>query len=72
VTDDVDKVTPLAEHFAFQCVLPSFIVADEVICERNFLADAEKQLELSTLAKVIDIVRVNLRRVSPNSEGNQT
>jgi hypothetical protein len=42
--NDADKATLFADHLVIQCVPPAYIVVGEVLCESNFLADAEEQL----------------------------
>jgi hypothetical protein len=54
--NDADKATLFADHLATQCVPPAYLVADEVLCESNFLADAEEQLEPITIVEIVEII----------------
>jgi hypothetical protein len=43
--NDADKATLLHGHLATQCVPPTYLVADRVLHESNFLAYAEGRVE---------------------------
>jgi hypothetical protein len=50
-------------------VPPAYLVADEVLCESNFLSDAEVQLEPITTAEIVEIINALPRRKTPDPDG---
>ncbi|KAJ3623598.1 hypothetical protein Zmor_004421 [Zophobas morio] len=60
-----DKATLYNDHLATQFVPPVYLVANEVLSEPNFLADAEEQLESITIIEIGEIINALPSRKTP-------
>ncbi|KAJ3632107.1 hypothetical protein Zmor_022091 [Zophobas morio] len=57
-----DKATTFCRSPRSSVVSPAYLFADEVLCESNFLANAEEQLEPITIVEIVEIINALPRR----------
>jgi hypothetical protein len=50
------KATLFADYLSTQCVPAAYLVADDVLCKSNLLADAEEQLELIIITENVESI----------------